>query len=88
MKIESCMVQGETLGRLEKLAKISGAISLGMETFDLLAWGSVRRSGRGVLMLQPGSITLACFMDGMVSTLFGERLKTLTGRSNKTGSEI
>ena len=30
----------EALGRLEKLAKISGTISLGMGTFDLLAWGA------------------------------------------------
>ena len=28
------------LGRLEKVAKISGIISLGMGTFDLLAWGA------------------------------------------------
>lgn len=33
-------------------------------------------------------LPLACFMDGMVSTLFGESLKNLTGRSNKTSLEI
>ena len=43
----------------------------------------------GLLMLPSGSsITLACLMDGMVSTLFGESLKNLTGRSNKTNAEI
>ena len=42
----------------------------------------------GLLMLHPGNITLACFMDGMVSTLLGESLKNLTGRSNKTNAEI
>ena len=42
----------------------------------------------GLLMLHPGNITLACLMDGMVSTLFGESLKNLTGRSNKTNAEI
>ena len=42
----------------------------------------------GILMLHPGNITLACLMDGMVSTLFGESLKNLTGRSNKTNAEI
>ena len=34
------MTTCEALGRLEKLAKISGTISLGMGTFDLLAWGA------------------------------------------------
>ena len=43
----------------------------------------------GVLMLVPGqSLTLACSMDGMMSTLFGESLKNITGRSNKTNVEI
>ena len=45
----------------------------------------------GVLMLNTGIkfiLPLACFMDGMVSTLFGESLKNLTGRSNKTSLEI
>ena len=39
-------------------------------------------------MLHPGNITLACLMDGMVSTLLGESLKNLSGRSNKTNAEI
>ena len=43
----------------------------------------------GVLMLVPGqSLTLACSMDGMMSTMFGESLKNITGRSNKTNVEI
>lgn len=42
----------------------------------------------GLLMLHPGNITLACLMDGMVSTLLGESLKNLSGRSNKTNAEI
>ena len=43
----------------------------------------------GVLMLFPGqSLTLACFMDGMTSTLVAESLKNLTGCSNKTNEEI
>ena len=63
----------------------TGEWESGWEDYMGAALGGV---AGGVLMLQPGSITLACFMDGMVSTLFGESLKTLTGRSNKTGSEI
>ena len=53
--------------------------------------GQLQENGRavgGLLMLHPGNITLACLMAGMVSTLLGESLKNLSGRSNKTNAEI